>query len=91
LPSFILVAISTPLIPRLRESPWLGSLLDGVNAASLGLMTAVTAQLGVSAFTDIFTVLIAALSLVLLLRYKLNSTWLIAGGALLGFLLSIYR
>ncbi len=84
LPSFIFVAVSNPLIPRLRSSPWFGALLDGVNASSLGLMAAVTVQIGRASLVDPLTVLIALVSLVLLLRYKINSTWLIAGGALVG-------
>jgi len=91
LPSFIFVAISNPLIPKIRNSPWTGSLLDGINASSLGLMAAVTVQLAASSLTDIPAALIAIVSLVLLLRYKVNSTWLIAGGALAGFLISLVR
>lgn len=89
LPSFIFVLISNPLIPKIRGSVWMSSLLDGVNASSLGLMAAVTCQLAFSSLTDIPTALIAVVSLVLLLRYKINSTWLIAGGALAGLLLSL--
>ena len=89
LPSFIFVLISNPLIPKLRNSPWAGSLLDGVNASSLGLMAAVTIQLSSSSLTDFPTGLIAVVSLILLLRYKINSTWLIAGGALVGLVLSL--
>ena len=91
LPSFVFVAISNPLIPRIRNSAWLGSLLDGVNAASLGLMAAVTLQLARSSLTDVYAVVIAVISLSLLLRFKLNSTWLIAGGALAGYLISLIR
>jgi chromate transporter len=88
LPSFVFVAISNPLIPKIRNSPVAASLLNGVNAASLGLMAAVTIQLAFSSLTDLPAILIFAASLLLLLRYKINSTWLIAGGALIGFILS---
>jgi chromate transporter len=91
LPSFIFVAISNPLIPKIRNSTWMSSLLDGVNASSLGLMAAVTIQLSFSSLTDLPTALIALVSLVLLLRYKINSTWLIAGGALIGFIFFLIR
>lgn len=84
LPSFIFVAISNPLIPKIRNSAWAGSLLDGVNASALGLMAAVTFQLARSSLTDIYTLTIGVISLFLLLRYKINSTWLIAGGAIAG-------
>jgi chromate transporter len=86
LPSFIFVAISNPLIPKVRKSPWAGALLDGVNVASLGLMAAVSWQLGRASLTDPFTILIAVVSFAMLIRFKVNSTWLIAGGALAGLL-----
>jgi chromate transporter len=86
LPAFVFVAISNPLIPRLRASPWLSGLLDGVNAAALGLMAAVTAQLAQDALVDAWTVGMALLAGFLLLRYKLNATWLVLGGALAGLL-----
>jgi chromate transporter len=90
LPSFVFVAISNPLIPRIRNSTWVSSLLDGVNVASLGLMAAVSWQLGRSSLTDPITVMIAIISFALLIRFKVNSTWLIAGGALAGLLKAIF-
>lgn len=91
LPSFIFVAITNPLIPRIRNSIWAGSFLDGVNVASLSLMTAVTIGLGQASLIDWPTVIIAVIALVLLLRFKLNSTWLIAGGAVLGVAIAATR
>ncbi|MCB1047638.1 MAG: chromate efflux transporter [Calditrichaeota bacterium] len=87
LPGFLFVALSGPLIPRLRESPQFSLLLDGVNVASLGLMAAVCLQLGRSAIVDPATAAIALISALLLIRARVNSTWLIAGGALAGLLL----
>jgi chromate transporter len=84
LPSFIFVALSNPLIPRMRRSAWFGSLLDGVNVASLGLLAAVTLQLGRTSLTDPFVIILCLLSLAILLKYKLNPIWLILGGAVLG-------
>ncbi len=89
LPAFVFVAISNPLIPRLRHSPWTGSLLDGVVAASLGLMAAVTWQIGRASLVDPLTLLLAAVAALLLIRFRLNSTWLIAAGALAGLLRAI--
>jgi len=91
LPSYIFVAISNPIIPRLRSSPWAGSLLDGVIIASLGLMAAVSFQLGVAALVDLPTVIIFAVSAFLLFRYKLNSTWLILGGGVAGVAMALLR
>jgi chromate transporter len=86
LPSFILVAIVRPFVPRLRQSPWLGALLDGVNVVSLALVVGVTVGLGRASLIDPLTIALCALSLVILLRLKINSTWLVLGGALIGFL-----
>jgi chromate transporter len=91
LPSFFLVAISNPLIPKMRSSVWVGSFLDGINMASLSLMTAVTFQLGQASLVDLPTILIGLISLGLLLRFRVNSTWLIAGGAVAGLLISVFR
>ena len=91
LPAFIFVAISNPLIPRLRRSAWLSSLLDGVNACALALMAGVTWQIGRASLVDPLSVLLALLAGVLLWRYKLNSTWLVLGGALLGWLGALMR
>jgi chromate transporter len=88
LPSFVLVAVTAPLIPRLRRSEIAGGFLDGVNVASLGLMAAVSVQLARAAVVDALTAAVAVASLALLVRFRINTTWLIAGGALLGLALS---
>lgn len=90
LPSFIFVAISSPLIPKMRKSAFLGTLLDAVNMAALGLMAAVTVELGRSALIDPLTIGLALASAWLLIRYKLNATWLILGGALIGLVYALF-
>jgi chromate transporter len=87
LPAFVFVALSGPLIPRLRASPAAGAFLDGVNAASLALMAVVTFQLARAAFIDVPSVALGAASAILLVRYQLNSTWLVLGGALAGWMI----
>ncbi len=84
LPAFFFVAISGPIVPRLRQWPVAGAILDGVNVASLALMAVVSWQLGRAALVDLTTVLLAAASLFLLERFRVNSAWLVTGGALLG-------
>lgn len=86
LPAFFFVAISGPLVPRIRESATAGAALDGVNAASLALMVAVTYTLGRSALIDVPSLALAVLSGALLLRFKLNSAWLVLAGGLIGML-----
>jgi chromate transporter len=87
LPAFVFVALSGPLVPRLRASRGAAAFLDGVNVASLALMVVVTAQLGRAAVVDLATVALCAVSAELLLRFRLNSTWLILGGSALGWAL----
>jgi chromate transporter len=89
LPAFFFVAISSPLIPRLRASAPAGAFLDGVNVASLALMAVVTWHLGRSAIVDIMTLGLAMLSGGALLLFRLNSAWLVLGGAVAGFWISV--
>jgi chromate transporter len=84
LPSFVFVAASNPLIPRLRRSAWAAGFLDGVNVASLGLMATVTWQLGRAALVDPVTVGLGLVATVLVFWLRLNSAWLVLGGGLVG-------
>lgn len=86
LPSFIFVALISLILPRVRGSSWTAAFLDGVNVAALGLMTGVALQLAQAAVVDALSVGVALISAVLLLRFRVNSTWLIAGGAVIGWL-----
>ncbi len=85
LPAFLLVGIVNPWVPRLRRSPLASAFLDGVNAASLGLMAGVTYILARAAVVDLPTFLIASASAVAVFRYKVNAAWLVLIGAVLGF------
>ena len=84
LPSFFFVAVSGPLVPRLRQSPAAGAVLDGVNVGALALMVVVTWSLARVAIVDATTVVLAAASALLLLRYRVNSAWLVVAGACIG-------
>jgi chromate transporter len=86
LPAFLLVAVSGPLVPRIRKSKAAGAFLDGVNVASLALMAAVSWQLGRASVVDTITVLVAVASLMALLRFRVNSVWLILLGATIGLI-----
>ncbi len=86
LPAFIFVAISSPLIPRLRASPLTAAFLDSVIAASLGLMAGVTVQLAIGSFRSILAVAIGLVSALLLFRFKVSSMWLVGGAAVVGII-----
>jgi len=84
LPSFILVGLLSRFLPAMRK-PWVaGSFLDGINAASLGLMAAVSIQLGRAVIIDPFTIFITLVALFLVIRLKISSVWLVLGGGVVG-------
>src|ERR1700733_38646 len=90
LPAFLLVAVSG-LVPRIRQSKTAGAFLDGVNVGSLALMAAVTWQLGRASLIDAITVLIAVASLIVLLRFHVNSVWLILLGGITGLIATAFH
>jgi chromate transporter len=86
LPGFVLVAVSGPLIPRLRKSAVAAAALDGVVAGSLALMAVVTWQLGKASIVDWTTLAVFSVSLIALLRFRVNSAWVVAVAAAVGWL-----
>jgi chromate transporter len=84
LPAFIFVALSGPLVPRLRNSKVASAVLDGVNVGSLALMAVVTFQLGQASVVDLPTALIALAGLLGVFVFRVNSAWLVVGAAIVG-------
>ena len=89
LPSFVFVALSGPLVPRLRRSPVASGFLDGVNVASIALMALVTVQLGRAAVVDVPTAFVALVATVLLIQFRVGSAWLVLAGALAGLAITM--
>lgn len=87
LPSFLLVGLVFPWFEKLRKNPILSIVLDGVNIASIALMAAVTIKLGLSSIIDWQSAIIFIVSAIVLIKTKVNSTWLILVGALIGIIL----
>lgn len=90
LPAFVLVLIVHPWVPKLRASPWARGFLDGVNAASLGLMAGVAWTLGQAALIDGVTLGLAIASAISVFRFKINTAGLVLTGALVGFLVQFF-
>ena len=90
-PSFVFVAILNPIVPRLRRSAWMAAFLDAVNASAVGLMAAVLLRLTVDvvALTGWPAAVIALLAAAAVLRWRVSSAWVVIGGALLGWPLSL--
>lgn len=91
LPAFLFVAVSGPLVPRLRASPAARAFLRGVAAASLALMAAATLVIARGALVDVATVLLAAVALLLMVRFRVGAGWLLLGGAAAGLALGAAR
>ena len=87
LPSFFMAGVVGMLAGRIRKSTLAGAFLDGVNAAAIALMAAVALTLSRVTLVDGWTWVIGLTSAALLLRFRINTTWLILGGAALGLLL----
>jgi chromate transporter len=86
LPGFVLVAVARPFVAKIRQSARASAFFDGVNAASLALMAVVALELGRAAVVDLATCAIAIVSFALIVRLRVNATWLVIGGALAGAL-----
>lgn len=87
LPSFLLVGLVFPWFEKLRKNPILSIVLDGVNVASIALMAAVTIKLGLATIINWQSAILFFVSAILLIKTKINSTWLILIGAIIGILL----
>lgn len=90
LPSFLFVLILNPLIPKMRKSKIIGAILDAVNVAAVALIIAVSIEMGKDTLTDWRTVLIAIASLIIVFVFKkMNSAFIVLGGAIVGYLLTL--
>ncbi len=89
LPSFLFVLVLNPLIPKMRKSKIVSALLDAVNAAAVALILAVCIEMGLETLVDFRTIIIAVVSLIVVFVFKkLNSAFIVLGGAFLGYVLA---
>ena len=88
IPSFFVVWAINPLIPKLRESKIMSAMLDGVNIGSLVLMTIVSLKLGIASLINPLTIIMFLISFLILMKYKINSAWLILAGGAIGWISS---
>jgi len=89
LPSFILILLVNPWVPKLRRSPWASGFLDGVNVVSLGLMAGVLITLGRAALVDGVTIGLAICSAIAVFRFQINNAWLVLAGGAIGLALHL--
>lgn len=101
LPSFVLVILTAPLIPRMRRSRWMGAFLSGVNAAVVAAIVVTVVGLIGEALrplngadvsvggVSLLALLLAVGALIALIRWRLNATWVIMTGGAIGLLLGL--
>jgi len=90
LPSFLFVALLNPVIPKLRKSKLMSAFLDAINIASVAIILAICVELSKESIRDWRTILIAVISLALTFIFKkLNTAFVILGGAVIGYLLHL--
>ena len=90
LPAFIFVAVTAPVLERYVAHPDVRAALRGLNAASLALMIAVSLPLGRQALErPMVGVPISALTLLAIVRWRVNTGWLVLGGGAIGWLASL--
>lgn len=90
LPSFLFVALSAPILEKMKASLFVQKFLNAVNAISFALLMKVTFDIGRETFSSWPSFLIGPLALVILMKFKnFNSIWLIISGGILGLILGI--
>jgi chromate transporter len=89
-PSFLLVAFLNPLIPKLRKSALMSAFLDTINIVSIAIILSVIIEMGRATLLDWRTILIAMISFFITSYFKkMNTAFIVSGGALLGYLLTL--
>lgn len=87
IPSFIFVLILNPLIPKLRKSVYLSKFLDAINVSAVAVMLVVGLKLGTEVLVDYQSIIISVLSLIsFIFIKKINSAYIVLGGAILGYI-----
>jgi chromate transporter len=86
LPSFLMAGLVGAFVDRIRKSALAAAFLDGVNAAAVALMASVALSLGRATLVDPWTWALGLVSVALLIRFRINATWLLLAGAAIGIL-----
>jgi chromate transporter len=86
LPSFLFVLLVAPVLVRNRENLNVKGFVKGAYAAAIGTILGACVLLGKIAIGDWLTALIAVLSLVVLVRWKVSNPILVAATAVIGLI-----
>ncbi|MDH5662598.1 MAG: chromate transporter [Elusimicrobiota bacterium] len=84
LPSFVMICLATQAIKKFHENRLLANFFRGARAAVIGMILEAGLSIGKSSLIDFKTVFIAGISLICLLKYKLNPIWILLGAGIVG-------
>jgi chromate transporter len=85
-PTAVLAYIVAKAWKKLAKWPWRNSIQEGLAPVSIGLLLAGCFSMAKGAITGLETGTVAVVTLLILLRYKINPALLVAGGAVVGLL-----
>lgn len=84
LPSFVMICLATAAIKKFSENKILANFLRGARVAVIGMVFAACVGIGRSSLVDFKTVLIAAVSIICLFKYKVKPIWVLLGAGIVG-------
>jgi chromate transporter len=87
LPVYLVVVIAGPFYKKFADNPQLRAFVQGVTAAATGAIAGATIVLARRSVTDVPTILIAIISLLLLFKWKIPEPLLISAAAVAGLIL----
>ena len=86
LPSFLMILSILPLLRKLKDMQWLKAFMRGVGPSVIGALAVSLAQMAPHAAPDPLTWCLLALTIAIMLYYKVGSLPLMGGGAAVGVL-----
>src|SRR5689334_10209186 len=91
LPCYLFTIIPAPYFKRYGKHPSIKAFVDGVTAAAIGAIIGAVFVLGKRQFTDTTSVIIAAITILVLLKYKkIQEPFIILVAAVIGVLVKTY-
>ena len=88
LPCYLFTILPAPYFKKWGKHPAIKAIVDGITAAAIGAIAGAVLVLAKRQFTDVISVAIALLVIVILLRFKkIQESYVIIGSALLGLVI----
>jgi chromate transporter len=84
LPSFVMICLATQAIKKFHENKVLANFFRGARVAVIGMILQAGLSIGKSSLIDFKTIFIAGITLICLLKYKLNPIWILLGAGFVG-------